>query len=215
MRIINIMAASVDGYVAVHPDQTDAERHMQGFSNETDWQNLLRHIRSADAVILGASTLKAGGGVIEQAREDGTYPIWVALTNKGIPPDHIFWKQSYAERWLVSSGELEFPDDSRAERVRNIVYNEQANVHAPVLATVNALRDAGCRRVLLLGGGGINRMFYDAGVVDELILTVCPVLVARPDAVPLVQTGLTDLVHFRLHHVCSDKDLVFIHYKVI
>ncbi|MCC5927057.1 MAG: dihydrofolate reductase family protein [Bacteroidetes bacterium] len=208
------MAASIDGYVATHPDQTDAERHQQGFSNEADWQNLLRHIRTCDAVILGSSTLKAGGGVIEQSREDGSYPTWLTLTNRGIPHDHIFWKQSYAERWLVSSSPLEIPDDSRAEKVRNIVYDETTTVHAPVLAAVNSLRDAGCRRVLLLGGGGINRMFYDAGVVDELILTVCPLLVAREDGVPLVQTGLPDLVHFHLHHVCSDKDLVFIHYKV-
>ena len=51
------MAASVDGYVAVHPDQTDAERHMQGFSNETDLARTFAtgHIRrrAPDAVITG------------------------------------------------------------------------------------------------------------------------------------------------------------------
>ena len=208
------MAASIDGYVATQPDQTDAERHNQGFSNEADWQNLLRHIRTADAVIVGSSTLKAGGGIVDQSREDGSWPIWVTLTNRGIPHDHVFWKQSQAERWLVSEQPLTIPADSRAQQVRNLVYTSNGNKHAPVLTTVNALRDAGCRRVLLLGGGGINRMFYDAGVVDELILTVCPLLVARKGAVPLVEAGLPDLVHFRLHHLCSDKDLVFIHYKV-
>lgn len=208
------MAASVDGYVATHPDQTDTERHNQGFSNEADWQNLLRHIRTCDAVIVGSSTLKAGGGIVNEPREDGSWPIWVTLTNRGIPHDHVFWKQCQAERWLISSEPLEIPNDSRAQSVRNIVYKEEANVHAPVLAAVNTLREAGCRRVLLLGGGAINRMFYDAGVVDELILTVCPLLVAREDGVPLVQTGLPDLVHFKLHHLCSDNDLVFIHYKV-
>jgi riboflavin biosynthesis pyrimidine reductase len=69
-------------------------------------------------------------------------------------------------------------------------------------------------RVLLFGGGAINRMCYAAGVVDSLVLTVCPVLLGSAEAVPLVAPALPHPVQLTLDHVRSEGNFVFLHYRV-
>jgi riboflavin biosynthesis pyrimidine reductase len=215
MKVTNVMAASVDGFVATHEGQTDADRHSQGFTNEADWKNLLKLISGCDAVILGSKTLIAGGGVLNQTRKDGTWPIWVTLTNKGIPHGNEFWNQTRAERWLVSEKPLQLPEPSTVylRNVRNLVYGQVGGKEV-VRFVLDNLRQAGCTNVLLLGGGGVNRMFYEAEAVDELALTICPVLVARDGAVPLVNHSLPQPVSLTLSEVRVDGDLVFTRYMV-
>lgn len=240
LKIINVMAASIDGYVAVHEGQSDKERMGQGFTESEDREHLKKLIRSADAVILGSQTLIAGGGALDIKREDGTYPVWITFTNKGIPEEEKFWTQKRIPRWLISRDKLEGevvhiepvedaePDagtvpeageeadstrveceDTKAGKVpiNYIYYSED-----PVSITLAALKKAGFHRVLLFGGGYINRMFYEADAVDELILTLCPVLVADDEAVPLVNPKLINIHKFELKSVEAQGNLIFIHY---
>jgi 5-amino-6-(5-phosphoribosylamino)uracil reductase len=207
--IINVMAASLDGYVALHGLQTDADRHATGFSNHEDWDHLLKLIQSCDAVVLGSTTLQAGGGVIDQARPDGTYPEWITLTRRGIPDEHIFWSQDYAPRAVISSDPLTLPPHAGTVTA---LHGED-----PLVVLSEFLKSRHHRRVLLFGGGQINKLFYDAGLVDELILTVCPVLVARQGAVPLVTPGTAGgpLTRFRLLEAQPQGNLLFLHYEVL
>lgn len=232
-KIINVMASSIDGFVAAHDGQSDAERADQGFTESEDRDHLEELIKSADAIILGSQTLIAGGGALDVRKRNGAYPIWVTFTNKGIPAVEKFWAQTQIPRWLISSFPLEgdvnvldgsqnfspetLPENSQifgsldAAKPLNLVYG-----HAdPVQFVINALKSAGCNRVLLFGGGFINQLFYTAKAVHELILTLCPVLVAQENAVPLVNPGLPDIQKFVLKSVDSRGNLIFIHYTVI
>lgn len=206
-HITNVMAASLDGYVALHDKQSDAERHAQGFSNHEDWDHLLGLIATADAIILGSQTLQAGGGVIDQPRSDGHYPVWITLTNRGIPADHVFWSQDFAPRVLISEEPLKMPPHAA-----QVVNASGQDTLSEVIRYLNA---HDLRRVLLFGGGYINKLFYDARLVDELILTVCPILVARSGAVPLIKpTPDGPLTHFRLISAQPHGNLVILHYEV-
>ena len=53
-----------------------------------------------------------------------------------------------------------------------------------------------------------------AGAVDELILTVCPVVVGRESGVPLVAPDLDNPVRLTLASVEKEGDLAFLHYLV-
>lgn len=206
MKIINVMASSVDGFVASHSGQTDAERHEQGFSSDADWQRLKERLKGADAVVLGAKTMSTANGAVDQAREDGSYPVWFTFTNSGIPSDNAFWRQSHIPRVIVSKGVLEMHDAS----VENLVYGAED----PVAFVVRALKERGMEQVLLFGGGTINRMFYESGVVDELIVTICPLLVARAEGVPLIEPGLINVTKLKLKSVETHGDLLFVRYLV-
>jgi 5-amino-6-(5-phosphoribosylamino)uracil reductase len=204
--IINVMASSVDGFVAAHSGQTDAERHEQGFSSEADWQRLKERLKGADAVVLGAKTMSTANGAVDQPREDGTYPVWFTFTNSGIPADNAFWRQTHIPRVVVSKAKLSMHDDL----VENLVYGDED----PVAFVVRILRERGMEQVLLFGGGTVNRMFYEAGMVDELHVTICPLLVGSPEGVPLIEPGLSKVAKLTLKSVEPHGDLLFVRYLV-
>lgn len=204
--IINVMAASVDGFVAVHSGQSDHERRQQGFTASEDREHLDELIRSADAIILGSQTMIAAGGALDVQKPDGTYPTWITFTNRGIPEGNTFWEQHHIPRWLVSKHVLDFNDGM----ISNYVYGQMN----PVEFCLKLLRDHHFERVLLFGGGEINRLFYEANAVDELILTVCPVLVASSVGVPLVNPGLSQIHNLELISARQHRNLLFTHYHV-
>ena len=80
---------------------------------------------------------------------------------------------------------------------------------------LDALRAAGFSTVLLFGGGEINRMFYQAGLVDELRLTICPIILARNGASNLVEPQLDTPVKFQLESSHVAGSLVFLKYTVL
>lgn len=208
MQIINVMGASIDGRIASHPNESDAERKHYGFTNEADHAHLHRLLATCDAVIVGGHSVNVSGGVMEIQREDGVYPTWVLCSNSGFASNQPIWSQPNTPKWLVSREAL--AEDRCPGGVRNFVYGHEGVAKA----AVEACRAAGFERVLLFGGGIINRAFYAAGVVDELILTVCPVVVGRSSGVPVVAPELDVPVHLELTQTETEGDLVFLHYLV-
>lgn len=208
MRIINVMGASLDGRIASHPAESDADRKRYGFTNEADHAHLRRLLADCDAVIVGGHSVNVSGGVMEVQRKDGAYPTWILCSNSGFAPDQPIWSQPNTPKWLLSREEL--AADRCPAEVKNLAYGESGLADV----AVNACREAGFQRVLLFGGGIINKAFYAAQAVDEMILTVCPVVVGRSTGVPVVAPELEAPVHFELQRAETEGDLVFVHYLV-
>lgn len=208
MQIINVMGASIDGRIASHPNESDAERKRYGFTNEADHAHLRRLLATCDAVIVGGHSVNVSGGVMEVQRDDGAYPTWVLCSNSGFAIDQPIWSQPNTPKWLVSREAL--AEKRCPVGVRNVVYGDIGVAKA----AVEVCKEAGFERVLLFGGGIINREFYAAGAVDQLILTVCPVVVGRSSGVPVVAPQLEVPVHLELTQTKTEGDLVFLHYLV-
>ena len=208
MRIINVMATSLDGKIALHDDESDAARRAYGFTNKDDQEFVRSMLESADAVITGAKSLRASGGAWQVRNHKGKLPAWIVLTTRGIDESLKFWDQTDTERWLVSPTPLPF---SHPRGVRNLCYGDLD----PVEFTVDALRNAGFSTILLFGGGEINRMFYQSGLVDELRLTICPIILARSGSSSLVEPDLPSPVNFRLESSHVAGSLVFLKYTVL
>src|SRR5262245_77701 len=54
----------------------------------------------------------------------------------------------------------------------------------PIASFAERLRAAAGRNIWMMGGGGIVASFLDAGAIDQLIITVTPVLIG--DGIPLI-----------------------------
>lgn len=206
IRIINVMASSIDGYVASSDGQTDTERHDQGFTSSEDRDHLDALIRSADAILLGSKTMAAAQGALEVPKEDGTYPVWITFTNRGIPAENRFWQQHHIPRWTISCEPL----PSLTSDVPNFYYGDENLVDF----TFRLMETSRFRRVLLFGGGEINRLFYENDAVDELIVTICPILVAHSEAVPIVNPGIKQPVQLVLKNLERKNNLIFAHYLI-
>ena len=203
------MAVSLDGRIASHPGETDAARAGLGFTNEDDRRHLLSLLATADAVVVGRSSLSASGGAFAQRNDRGAFPVWAVLTNAGLPADARFFTQTELPRWLVSAAPLALPP--AAAGVRNVVAGPGQST---ARAAVTALQAAGARRVLLFGGSEVNRQFYAEGLVDRLILTVCPLILGAAAALPLVAPELPRPVSLTLDGCRPQGSLVFLEYRV-
>lgn len=207
MKIVNVMAASLDGKIAAHSLESDGARRDYGFTNEDDKAYVRHQLETADAVITGANSLRASGATWQVRNHKKKFATWVVMTTKGISADLPFWQQTEVERWIVS------PD--------KVPLHSETNVRAVLCGTKNpaqvvyeSLAAAGCERVLLFGGGQINRLFYQSNLVDELRLTICPIIIAGNHAPDFVDRGLTSPKHLTLLSSQPSKDLVFLTYKV-
>ena len=208
MQVINVMGASLDGRIASHPKESDSDRKRYGFTNDADHAHLRRLLAECDAVIVGGHSVNVSGGVMEVQRPDGVFPTWVLCSNSGFTHDQPIWSKPHTTKWVVSREPI---DTSRCPKgVQNVVYGDRGMVST----TIEACKQAGFERVLLFGGGQINRAFYEARAVNELILTVCPVVVGLESGVPVVAPDLSSPVKFYLKEMKSEGDLVFLHYLV-
>lgn len=207
MRIINIMAASVDGMIASSATESDAMRQRYGFSNEADRRHLISQLAQCDAVIVSAHSVNISGGVIRDDRIK-QHPTWIMCTNSGMDVNAPAWRYPQVPKWTLSRHAL--PVDKVGNVERQCVYGDGCMVET----ALQACQIAGFERILLFGGGQINRAFYSAGKVDELILTVCPVAFGTAQGVPLIAPDLPAPVRFRIRDARTEQNLVFIHYLV-
>ena len=198
------MAASVDGHIALASEESDGDRRGYGFTSDADYQHLRQVIDSCDAIIAGANTVRASSKLINCQNQHGRYPLWVVLTTRGIAKVNPFW-QTAGHRWLVSPKHTVTDD-----RARYLSYG----TNDPAQFVVDCLRDHGAQKVLLFGGGIVNRLFYLQRLVDELILTVCPLIVARTGAPQLVAPSLPNWIALRLLTVRQVDNHLFLHYQI-
>jgi 5-amino-6-(5-phosphoribosylamino)uracil reductase len=207
MKIVNVMATSVDGAIASCPGELDQERKKFGFQSDADHKHVIAQLSDADAVITGAESVRASSGALVAPNSNGRLPIWAILTNSGFADDAAIYQQDELEKWLISQEQLVLPE---LPNLVNLNYQEEN----PATYIVDRLKAKKCEKVLLFGGSTINRMFYEAGLVDELILTICPVIFASKQAVPLVEPELGSPVQLSLQTSHLTENLVFLKYTV-
>jgi 2,5-diamino-6-(ribosylamino)-4(3H)-pyrimidinone 5'-phosphate reductase len=170
------MVSSVDGRAVV-------EGHSAGLGSKVDRALMLRLRAHADCVLNGAGSVRAErvrrrlpAGLVERRRARGQpdEPLYAVATASGdVELPHAERVVAFVaeatprEAWarLEARGEVVVAGDDRPDPAY----------------VVQLLRERyACQHVLLEGGPSFNRSALEAGVVDELFLTLAPKLVAGP-----------------------------------
>ena len=211
VKVTNVMAGSIDGAIASHPNESDDQRKAMGFINEADHDHVRNLLQKCDGVVVGAHSVNISGGVMEVINDEGVHPTWVMCTRTGFDSDATIWNSPKTPKWLVTDRKLSADKINAADRT--LIYASPPAAGGGLVQTIiEACAGAGLKRLLLFGGGYINAAFYEAGVVDEFIVTICPVMVGSEQRVPIVQPTLTSPTHFSLDKVNTEGNLVFVHY---
>lgn len=147
MRVQYYTAVSLDGYIATEDDDLDWLTKYEA-PDATD--DLERDMGSYDDFYAGVGALVMGSSTYE----------WVLGHVDG-------WPYPDKPSWVLSSRELPEPSGGGDVRVVN--------------ASVRDLRDdleqaAGSRSLWVVGGGPVASQFADEGVLDDVIVTVVPVV---------------------------------------
>ena len=208
VTITNVMAVSLDGRIGKHALESDHERRAYHFTNLDDREFVREQLQQADAVITGANSLRASGSTWRVTNDKGVNPAWVVFTTRGLDEGLQFWKQTDVQRVIVSPFPVQ-QDLCKRAGVENICIPE--NEPQKLLPLLEA---RGWSRVLLFGGGSINKLFYEHGLVDFAKITLCPVIIGGVNSPYFVNPGMPSSISLRAISSELRGDLVFLKYEI-
>jgi 5-amino-6-(5-phosphoribosylamino)uracil reductase len=215
-HVTAVMAMSADGKLADHT------RSAGRFGSKQDQDHLEARVAESDAVLFGAGTLRAYGTTMSvqdpqlQAdradRGQPAQPIQIVCSASGdLDPDCHYFSQPIP-RWLLTTNAG--AKDWGAPQFDRVWTVGETIDWAIVLAE---LAEMGISKLALLGGGQIVGSCLEAGAIDELWLTVCPLILGGPTAPTPVQTAgwlEANAPQLELLTAVPIADEIFLHYRV-
>lgn len=186
------MVTSTDGKITIEGSE-------RGLGSPAD-QQLMRMLRAnVDAVLNGATTLRASGSspsvddpslvALREARGLSAAPLGVVLTSSGdLPLEDTFFTSPDFEAIVVATDRTPSADLDRLRSSGRTVEVVPSTDVGPGL--MRLLRQQyGVRSVLCEGGATVNGLLFDAGLVDELFLTLAPRVVGGDGVLTPVRAG--------------------------
>ncbi|MEM8602429.1 MAG: RibD family protein [Cyanobacteria bacterium P01_H01_bin.121] len=227
-----VLAMSADGKIA------DAQRSPARFGAQADQQHLETQIAQADAVLMGGATLRAYGStltvrqpqLLQQRHQRGQpeQPIQIICSASGqLPSDCRFFSQP-VPRWLLTTptGAERWQNQDQFEQIwPQILPNHNVQRHAESSRSnsidwrslLQIWRSHPIQRLAVLGGGQLAASLFEQDCLDELWLTICPLLIGGATApTPLEGTGFLALTapRLKLLELQQNGQEVFLHYAV-
>lgn len=215
-----IFAMSADGKIA------DAQRTAARFSSKTDLTHLESHLAEADGVLIGGGTLRAYGTtlpvrqaqLLQQRRQRGQpeQPLQIIWSPSGnLDPQCRFFRQPVPRALLTTPAGAELWLQGQAfSHIWSLPGKADPWDWNWSMAQLSAL---GIRKLAVLGGGRLVADLITQGLIQELVLTVCPLILGGAAApTPVDGAGFLAAMAPRLE-LLSCKTVeheVFLHYRV-
>lgn len=224
-----VLAMSADGKIA------DTHRSAARFSSSADKAHLEAQIAKADAALFGAGTLRAYGTTLpvsnphlideRRQRQQPDQPIQMVCSASG----SLDWRWRFfrqpVPRWLITTlpGQKVW-QASIAEATEQVLFDQILFSDEPL--NWPAIMGELCvptgdrppiKHLSVLGGGELVASLLQHGLVDELYLTLCPLLIGGATAPsPVEGTGfpLSAAPALKLQSARREGDEVFLHYSV-
>jgi riboflavin-specific deaminase-like protein len=210
-HIVLNAAVSIDGKIST----VARDFHAFGGKEDADLMDELR--ASADAVMIGAGTLRAEDPLLTVRSPDRIRAR--QASGRSAQPSAVVVSRSFAfpiegSRFFTSADCRKYictAEGAPADRLRTISCLADLLI-VPITESggldleraVEELHELGVERLLVEGGGTLNFAMLAAGLVDELFLTVCPLIVGGSRAPTAFDGGgfdRTAIRHLRLNRV--------------
>ena len=185
--------------------------------NQADFELFIALREQVDCVMAGPRTIDLERYKGPAAKAETR----AAREERGLRARPLFATISRSGRLPVSAPVFQDPDIeiavfSEADLVLGDVKAQvtQVPTHEPH-AVMRELRERfGVRTVLLEGGPHVNLPFFAAELVDELFLTVAPLLTGSGDPFPIIAGLLPERQQLHVVGALLDEDHLFLRYRV-
>jgi diaminohydroxyphosphoribosylaminopyrimidine deaminase / 5-amino-6-(5-phosphoribosylamino)uracil reductase len=170
---IGHLGQSLDGFIAT---ESGDSQFVTGHANVVH-MHWLRGL--CDAIIVGAGTVAADDPQLTTRLVAGPHPLRVIFDpSRRLTPDFRVFSDGAAATLYVCRDELVTEGETHVGAARLVGLSESVPGGAPA-ALLQLLRDRGCARVFVEGGGVTVSAFLEAGLLDRLHLAVAPVIIGN------------------------------------
>ncbi len=193
------MIASVDGSTAV-------EGRSGGLGGPAD-RRVFAALRSlADVVLVAAGTVRA------EHYGPAALPIAVVSGSLQLEWDSPFFTAADRRPLVVTHRRAPADEAMRASKVADVVVAGETRVD--FVRAVELLGERGFRHVLAEGGPSLNGALAGAGVLDEVCLTVAPVLVSGEAKRIVAGPAVAPPPLLALRSACEEAGYLFLRYRL-
>jgi 5-amino-6-(5-phosphoribosylamino)uracil reductase len=217
MLIFSNLATSLDGKIAT----TSRVHFPLGTAHDRSLMQKLR--RQSDAVLFGASTLRAYrkpcivGGKAAQGLKSQPTNVVLSSALEGISAQWPFFVQEGFRRILFTGAKTDKKLIARFEKRSEVILLKKPTVRLSTAAhIVRALETRGFRRLLIEGGGNVMWDFVREDLIDEYYVTLTPRLLGGSLAPTLVDgSGFKppEVVNLKLSRCRKIGDELYLVYK--
>ena len=192
------MIASIDGGTA-------AAGRSGGLGCPGD-QALFAVLRSqADVVLVAAGTVRA------ERYGPSKVPVAVISRSCRLDWDSPFFTAAIAQPLVITVAEAPALERKKAAGLADLIIAGERDVD--LAAALRALAERGCARVLAEGGPTLNGQLAAAGLLDELCLTLSPLLAGGDAKKILAGPALMPGRGWRLRSLCEQDGFLFLRYR--
>jgi len=198
--IILNTAMSLDGRIA-----RKGERVV--FSNELDKARRDDIRKSVDGVMVGINTVLIDNSKLTVSEKREENPARIIIDGHGKVPDDANVLNDKAKNIVVVSMDAEPYRIEELSRKASVIVCGDDEVD--VVKLMDELYKRGIKRVLLEGGGHLNKSMLEANLIDEIYVSIAPVVIG--DGVNLVE-GVMDERKLTLAGIRQIGDMVVLKY---
>ena len=168
------LGQSLDGFIATHAGDS------QFVTGEENILHLHRMRALCDAIIVGAGTVAADDPQLTTRRVEGPSPLRVIFDpTRGLGEHYRVFSDASAETLYVCARSLTRPGESHFGRASLIAIDDDEDQGAgvDVADLLRLLRQRGCTRIFVEGGGVTVSTFLEAGLLDRLQIAIAPLII--------------------------------------
>ena len=216
-----ILAMTADGKIA------DYQHSAARFGSDRDRDHLEKQISLADGVLFGAGTLRAYGTTLTVEdrkllqerieRSQSPQPVQIVVSASGnLNPQWRFFQQPIP-RWLLTCDRGgSWQNQSGFERILtcSTIKNDPSIDWSEAFIQ---FKELGINKLAILGGAELVASLLAVDLVDELWLTICPLILGGNAPTPVGGMGWLQSQgkQLKLLEVKQLEEEVFLHYQII
>ena len=199
------LGQSLDGFIATHSGES------QFVTGQENIVHLHRMRALSDAVVVGAGTVAADDPLLTTRHVAGPSPLRVVLDPTRRLADHYrLFNDEWATTLYMCARSQVAPHETHFGRAQ-IVAVDDSEAGIDIAAVMRLLRQRGCSRVFVEGGGVTVSAFLDANLLDRLHVAIAPLIIGngRPAIRLPPRTALSDCHRPRYRVFRMGGDVLF------